>query len=307
LISVYSGGSTTPYLHSAAATESRVFPSFIYNPDLADGLAGRFSLAGNPQPDKDWPIHKFQYENADHDGITEELAFTPIEFLGCLQNQANHFIPVSLEDWNDEMIPVADFLELDELSGLEKLPYTLLLDDSSNVRRAIIDKRLIETSRQCLSAWHDLQELGGINNSHVAVALAKAEAGWLEEKEQLLQQAAKTPPAVASADPDTEISAEPPAPAAETAATEPAPIASDEAWIETPRCTTCNECTELNNRMFAYNGDMQAYIADPSAGSFREMVEAAETCQVAIIHPGNPLDPGEPDLESLIARAKPFM
>jgi ferredoxin len=307
LISVYSGGSTTSYLHSAAATESRVFPSFVFNPDLADGLAGRFSLAGNPQPDKDWPIHKFQYENAEHDGITEELAFTPVEFLGCLQNQATHFVPVSLEDWNDEMIPVADFLDLDELTGLEKLPYTLLLDDSNNVRRAIIDKRLIEASRQCLSAWHDLQELGGINNSHVAAALAKAEAGWLEEKEQLLQEAAKTPPAVASPDPDTEISAESPAPAAETAAAEPAPIASDEAWIETPRCTTCNECTELNNRMFAYNDDMQAYIADLSAGSFRELVEAAETCQVAIIHPGKPQDPGEPGIEELIARAEPFM
>ena len=76
--------------------------------------------------------------------------------------------------------------------------------------------------------------------------------------------------------------------------------------IETSRCTTCNECTQINNRLFKYNDDMQAYIADPDAGTFREIVEAAESCQVSIIHPGQPRNPDEPNLEDLIARAEPF-
>ena len=59
--------------------------------------------------------------------------------------------------------------------------------------------------------------------------------------------------------------------------------------------------------MFAYNDDMQAYIADPAAGTYRELVEAAETCQVAIIHPGKARNPDEPDLDALLARAEPFM
>jgi hypothetical protein len=37
------------------------------------------------------------------------------------------------------------------------------------------------------------------------------------------------------------------------------------------------------------------------------MVEAAEACQVAIIHPGKPWNAGEPGLEELLERAKPFM
>jgi ferredoxin len=65
------------------------------------------------------------------------------------------------------------------------------------------------------------------------------------------------------------------------------PPSSDDPWIETIRCTMCNECTELNDRMFAYDDEKRAYIADPDAGTHRELVEAAETCQVAIIHPGN--------------------
>jgi ferredoxin len=82
---------------------------------------------------------------------------------------------------------------------------------------------------------------------------------------------------------------------------------SDEAYIDTPRCTTCNECTNLNNRMFAYDSNKQAYIADINAGTYRQLVEAAESCQVAIIHPGKPRNPDEPDIAELLKRAEPFL
>jgi len=71
-------------------------------------------------------------------------------------------------------------------------------------------------------------------------------------------------------------------------------------------CTTCNECIEKNKQMFKYNGDKMAYIADASAGSFRQLVEAAEACPVGIIHPGTPLNQNEDDLPELIERAKEF-
>jgi hypothetical protein len=58
--------------------------------------------------------------------------------------------------------------------------------------------------------------------------------------------------------------------------------------------------------MFAYNENRQAYVKDPGAGTFRQLVEAAESCQVAIIHPGKPRDPDEPGLEELLLRAAEF-
>jgi hypothetical protein len=59
--------------------------------------------------------------------------------------------------------------------------------------------------------------------------------------------------------------------------------------------------------MFRYNENKQAYIADVRAGTYRQLVEAAEACQVAIIHPGKPIDPGEPGLDELLERAKAFL
>ncbi len=119
----------------------------------------------------------------------------------------------------------------------------------------------------------------------------------------------------ASTTPAAAVTEAPPAPAAEATTTTPAPVASDagsdeplvlEAYIDSARCTTCNECTNLNKRMFVYNAAKQAEIKDPSAGTFQQLVLAAERCPVAIIHPGTPLNPNEKDLEKWVKRAEKF-
>ena len=69
---------------------------------------------------------------------------------------------------------------------------------------------------------------------------------------------------------------------------------SDDPYIETSRCTTCNECTQINDKMFGYDANKQASIVNPDAGTYRQLVEAAESCQVSIIHPGKPRNPDEP-------------
>lgn len=79
-----------------------------------------------------------------------------------------------------------------------------------------------------------------------------------------------------------------------------------EAWIETARCTSCNECTNLNPRLFAYDENKQAYVKDVHAGTFAQLVQAAERCPAGIIHPGEPVNPKEKDLEKWIKRAEPF-
>ncbi len=80
----------------------------------------------------------------------------------------------------------------------------------------------------------------------------------------------------------------------------------EEPWIDSPLCTTCNDCTDMNPLMFVYNDSNQAIIADLSAGTFLQMVEAAEICPSKCIHPGKPWDESESDLDELVERAKTF-
>ena len=113
------------------------------------------------------------------------------------------------------------------------------------------------------------------------------------------------PPSEAPADNTPEAApAEEPEPAPEPEEDED--IGFDEPWIDTAACTTCDDCLNINKMMFEYNEDKQAYLKDPRAGTYEELVRAAETCPAKCIHPGKPLNPNEPGLEELVARAEPF-
>lgn len=111
--------------------------------------------------------------------------------------------------------------------------------------------------------------------------------------------------------PGTAVVAEAPVAVAAPAAA-PVPVVEEEEalalepYIETARCTSCNECINLNSKMFAYDENKQAYIKDARAGTFRELVLAAEKCPVGIIHPGTPLNPKEKDLDKWMKRAERF-
>jgi ferredoxin len=80
----------------------------------------------------------------------------------------------------------------------------------------------------------------------------------------------------------------------------------DDPYIDTLLCTSCNECTQLNSLLFRYNADKQAYIADASAGTFAELVRAAELCPARCIHPGNPRAGDDTATPELVARAAVF-
>jgi len=114
----------------------------------------------------------------------------------------------------------------------------------------------------------------------------------------------------ASVAPAAEALAAPPqaaeADAAADDATDDEEDMGNEPYIDTIRCTSCDECTGINNKMFAYNEEGLAYIKDPTAGTFKQLVMAAEACAPEIIHPGDPLNPDEKDLDKLIKRAEPF-
>ncbi|HQR54380.1 MAG TPA: hypothetical protein PLW72_00225 [Burkholderiaceae bacterium] len=301
-----------PYLTAAAAMKSRAFPAFTYDANAGNNWATRFSFENNRNPEEDWPIEEFAYADDDLQRVQEQVRFTYADFVLCDRRHAHHFAVVPRDRWTTAMLPVADWLALSEKEAAERIPFVLAVDDANRLYRVIVDSRLVQATRRCVLLWHRLQEHGGIHNSHAEQALAREKAAWEEQKRQELEamkQAAGAAPSIAAADvaaaPATAAPSAPAAPA--EAAAETARPPSDEPWIETIRCSSCNECQNINDKLFGYNENKQAYFKDLSAGTYRQIVEAAEACQVAIIHPGKPKNPNEPGLEELLERAKPFL
>ncbi len=310
LFSVFAGspaaaGDLAPYLTAAAAKESRAFPAFTYDATAGENWAARFSLENNRSPDADWAVDPVDYADEALQRVTEEVAFTYADFVLCDRRYASHFAVVPRERWNAGMLPVSEWIRQPEHPATERVPYLWAVDADNRLHRVIVDARLMQATRRCLLLWHRLQEHAGIHDSHAELLLAREKATWEADKQQALEALQK-----AAAGTAAPAAAEPAATTAAPAAADAAPAAekppSDEAWIETARCPSCNECQNINDKMFTYNENKQAYIKDINAGTYRQLVEAAEACQVAIIHPGKPRNPNEAGLDELIERAKPF-
>ena len=273
-----------------------------------------------------------------------ELAFTYADCFAFNEEHAEHLFLVPPFCWSDDLIPLNEYLEFSTDQLYTKLPYIWLADKECILHKALVPYFLVIATKERQDFWNFIQELGGVNNFHVDQAISRTRAELQEQKEkalkdlenkyeQKLEEARATAAGEAmdrlanilldleniSPAPAARITGKPVSPEKKEAATTETTVApprtdvaekeaavSNDPWVETFRCTSCNECTDKYPRAFKYDGEKQAYLDDPMTITFAQMVKAAEDCPAKCIHPGMPLNPNEPGLEELLKRAKPF-
>jgi len=329
-------------LLAEAALRGRACPYFLYDPDAGASWADRFDLEGNPQPDCAWPIHQVSYlEGGDEKNL--EVAFTFADAVALEPAYLRHLRVIPRAAWDDEsQRPLAEYLEALDLEGRQpSIPYLWVIDETETLQRAVVTRELAMVCRDRLRGWRVLQELGGYENSYAQRAAAAAREQVLAEAAQeraeleqahaeelagargegaresmeqlaavLINPAALSAAAPVAAAPAAPLAVEPAQEAAAEPAAEELPeeeaLAFDEPYIDAPLCTTCHECTNLNPRVFQYNANKQAFIADATAGTFAELVKATELCPARCIHPGKPRSDDSTATPELIERAAKF-
>lgn len=300
LISVFSGanahsGDLPPYLVAAAAMESRAFPAFTFDPAGGPDSSARFSIDGNPQAERDWPVHDLGFEDAGHERVSEPVAFTLLDFVACDRRHAGHFSKSAPAGAGNTLVPASELIG-PRTEGLpNRLPSLAMVDAENYLHRVIVDEQLVREAFGCRAMWRSLQRLGGVGAPGVPARPGESEGRDVTSGQAIPESA----PSAGSKAATVVV--------APAAASPPEERNADEAYVETPRCSSCNECIQINGKMFAYDANKQARLVDPKAGTYRQLVEAAESCQVAIIHPGKPLDPSEAGLEDLLRRAESFL
>lgn len=336
---------------ASAALESRAHPFILVNPEAGDHAAERVSFGGNPQPERDWPVESFSYKNAEGEVTETDLAFTFADYSLLIPQLHGYFRMVPRGCHSEDLVSVDDYLNLPADRLDRCVPFIWAVDAEGVLHKLIVSRILMLACRDRLNYWRSLQELAGIHNRYVDLAIEKvreeeqlAEAAKRQQLQEEHNEELETVRSEAASgvmgqlvdvlmggDLDSVLqgggpAARMPAPAAapgtgpavetEPDLAEPEPEAPveeeeeevrfDDPWIDTMMCTTCDDCMAVNKLVFVYNDDKQAIIADANAGTFAEMVQAAEICPAKCIHPGNPLNPNEPGLDELIARAEPF-
>lgn len=330
------------FLKINAAAEGRYFPFLMYDPAKGRNWGSRFDISGNAQTENDWPVYPFRYMSADNTEQEMNLAFTYADYKAMNRAKVEELFLVPETMVNDFLVPLHQFLTLTHEEQTGKVPFIWLIDESNRMVRAAVPYMWVSSCLERLDFWNFIQELGGVHNYHVQVVLQKAEEQWIqklqEEREALKRlheeemRKAKREAAGEAMDKLTlvllnldQIDLKPSYPESsvrgstivpdredviqETAppVTETAEEESSEAWIETFRCTSCNDCINKYPFIFAYNEDKQAFVKDASKGTFEQLVLAAENCPAACIHPGKPRNSNEPNLQELLQRAAKFI
>ncbi|MCW8932698.1 MAG: ferredoxin [Gammaproteobacteria bacterium] len=329
------------WLVAGAALEGRAHPFFVVDPGAGDSAADRFDFSGNPQPERDWPQQKFTYKNDAGEITEQDFDFTFADYALLIPRLHRHFSLIPPECDSEYLLPIAEYLALPEDDVDNLVPYIWAVNKNNDMRMLAVSRALVHACRDRLNFWHSLQEMSGVRSRYIedaeirfksdaemeiAKQVAQAKAEFDAELERVRTETAsdvmsrltdmllgmdlstttptiRPPSSSENSQPTTEVVEEAPQEVIEEEIEEES---FEDAWIDTPLCTTCNDCTDMNPLMFVYNDTNQAIIADLNAGTYLQMVEAAEICPSKCIHPGKPWDNSEPDLDELIERAKPF-
>jgi pyruvate-ferredoxin/flavodoxin oxidoreductase len=304
------------------AVESRAYPLYRYNPDAGATIAECLDLDGNPGASLDWPVSKIQYVEQGREKEME-LATTFVDFAVTEARFRKHFRKIPRDAWHEDMVPVSEYLELDEDDREGKVPFVWALDAKRQLSRLLVAEPMIRSAQDRLSFWHTLRELGVEQEApvvdetqiesrirqEVVNKIASGLIGLVSGSEALdmgaVLESAAAAPVSEPARPHLAAVKSTPAPAAAAAA--PAPAGEYMApWIDTEDCTECDECIMINPQIFEYNANKQAIIKNPDGGPYRDLVKAAEKCTAEVIHPGLPRDHGEKDIAKWIKRGQKY-
>ncbi|MBX9604278.1 MAG: 2-oxoacid:acceptor oxidoreductase family protein [Bryobacteraceae bacterium] len=291
---------------SKLAVESRAYPLIRYNPDRGLTLAENIDLEGNPALDRDWPAYTIEYQDEQGSPARMEVPLTFADFAVTEARFRKHFRTAPRDTWNENMIPLAEFLELAPEEREGRFPFIWAKDRKNRLIRVMPAEPVVKSAQDRRDFWRMLK----------ALALVRPPAAADEEqiREQVRGELAQNLAArLLELAGEGGASGEIPMPQlhANGGQAQPGvPPPSDgysPPWIDSANCTSCDECIDINPKIFAYDDRKHAYIKDAKGGPYRDLVRAAEKCTASVIHPGTPWDAHERDLEKLKARAKKYM
>jgi pyruvate-ferredoxin/flavodoxin oxidoreductase len=341
------------------ALESRAFPYLTYDPDAGATLADCLSLEGNPAVDETWPSYRLTYDTDDGVEGVMELPLTIADWAATEGRFKKHFRDVPSDDWNGDMLPFHEYLELPPADREGKVPFIYALE-GKKLRRLAVSHEIVALASERRLFWSQLRQLAGLEiapavrerivtalesefeeraaairadyerrladlQAHYAQTVARRMAESLlraadaysaemsdatsvvgpQPGEPVLKSVPVTGATSEPVDPAAAASAELP-PTRDVAASHGSDAIVVDPYVDSAICTSCDECTNISSKLFAYDEHRRAYIKDSRGGTFQQLVRAAELCPARAIHPGTPLNPKEKDLDRWRARAEPF-
>ncbi len=323
---------------SQLAVESRAYPLIVFDPRQGPQWENCLNININQDLDQDWISYPLNYTDEYGNQFSKDLPLSYADWALSVQHYQPHFQMAQAED-EDKLCLITEYILLSEPERQEQLPFIWAAQPETNhLIKLVVSNELVKATERSRDFWHTIKALSGKNRVEVDTQAIADQArsdmaqsiteGLMEMMNgnnsiiaSLLTEVPKsaTQATIPGKKPDIEkpkTAEKKPAPKPVASKSQEKPAkeekkpekatAHEPVWIETPDCTTCDECVEIAPNIFQYNEDKKAIVVDPTKGTYEQIVKSAEKCTAVIIHPGTPWNPEEPNLDKLIKRAEKY-
>ncbi len=145
--------------HGRLAVESRMNPVFVHDPRRGPDLHSRFSLDGNPDPDKDWTTNTIEYVE---DGALKlmEAPLTPADFAVTEGRFRKQFRPLAPDAVG---VPIHEYVTLGMADRAGKAPFVWSTDEDRKLIKVEASQTIVHLVQERRKNWRTLQYLAGLD------------------------------------------------------------------------------------------------------------------------------------------------
>lgn len=167
------------------ATRARALPVCTYDPDRAERFGLCLDVSANPFPSAAWEVVALEARDPDGTVTSIDEPFTFAHFAATEPDFQADF--AEAPEAADDLVPLAEYLQLLRRQRIGKLPFILLVDENHGLTRKVVSERLALQCEERLRVWQMLQEISGADSPHVSRARADLEAQLADQRESQLQ------------------------------------------------------------------------------------------------------------------------
>jgi pyruvate-ferredoxin/flavodoxin oxidoreductase len=166
--------------HARLAVESRMNPVFVHDPRRGASLREKFSLEGNPDPNKTWTTTALEYLDVDGKLQLMDVPMTPAVFAQSENRFKKQFHKLAAND-EARAVPVEAYIDLPVAARVDRVPFIFAVDDDRRLVKLSVAQPIVELVEERRRNWQMLQYLAGQD-------IAKLEAGHKTALDDLMSQ-----------------------------------------------------------------------------------------------------------------------
>ncbi|MDX1629044.1 MAG: hypothetical protein R3345_10125, partial [Fulvivirga sp.] len=192
-----------PAIIAKAQHAGRFFPGVTYDPRKAHHREGRINLTNNLQPQASWPAYNLRALTAEDSEVLIDVCFTYADYKALYPEKTQELMIVPPPFYNENLVPLSDYLTLNEEQLYGKIPYIWLMSDDQELHRAAIPNVWVVSCQERLDYWKFLQSLDNISTNQIkpensedadsgdAENLKQQQSPKEKSEEEMMQEAVK--------------------------------------------------------------------------------------------------------------------